>query len=212
MSSAERFTHPDSADTDVSTSESDIDSSPFEGTSYGRSTSLLNDVIARLNNCGVSQFVDLPKIAVIGNQSAGKSSLIEAISQVKVPRSNRTCTRCPMEVILRRGCGKRGEWSCCISLRMDHDDNGKKIGDSNPIFFAYTKVKADVTDLLRRAQLAILNPKKDPNSFVEGNLDNIDDMSMKFSWNTVVMEINGHRVDITLIDLPGMISSAEEVI
>jgi len=95
---------------------------------------------------------------------------------------------------------------------MDHDEYGEKIGDSNPIFFAYTKIKADVTDLLRRAQLAILNPKWDPNFFVEGNLDDFDDMSMKFSWNTVVMEITGHRVDITLIDLPGMISSAEEVI
>lgn len=32
-------------------------------------------------------------IAVIGNQSAGKSSLIESISGVTLPRSSGTCTR-----------------------------------------------------------------------------------------------------------------------
>jgi AAA15 family ATPase/GTPase len=37
--------------------------------------------------------LDLPVIAVIGNQSAGKSSLIEAISGITLPRAAGTCTR-----------------------------------------------------------------------------------------------------------------------
>ena len=37
--------------------------------------------------------IDLPQIAVIGNQSAGKSSLIEAISGITLPREAGTCTR-----------------------------------------------------------------------------------------------------------------------
>lgn len=214
MSSPEPSTHPDS-DSDVSLSDSDVGWSeidPLQTTSYSYSTSRLNDVIARLHDCGTDQVVDLPKIAVIGNQSSGKSSLIEAISKVKVPRSNNTCTRCPMEVILRRGSGKKGDWNCRISLRMDHDDLGQKVGSSTPIFFAETKDNKEVTDLLRGAQLAILNPQKEPAFFVRANLSYTDETSKKFSWNAVVMEITGHNVDITFIDLPGMISSLDEVV
>lgn len=46
--------------------------------------------------CGtfsVQTDIDLPTIAVIGNQSAGKSSLIESISGITLPRSAGTCTR-----------------------------------------------------------------------------------------------------------------------
>lgn len=37
--------------------------------------------------------IDLPQIAVIGSQSTGKSSLIEAIFGVTLPRAAGTCTR-----------------------------------------------------------------------------------------------------------------------
>lgn len=213
MSSPQPVATPDSASF-VSLSESSIGSPDFgalEDTSYGRSTTLLNDVIARLRDCGTDGIVDLPKIVVIGNESSGKSSLIEAISEVKVPRAADTCTRCPMEVILRRGGGKTDEWKCRISLRKDHNGAGEKVGDSTPILFAETTSKTEVTDLLRGAQLAILNPEVDPAFFVRANLDYTVASSLKFSWNTVVMDITGYHLDITFIDLPGLFSSTEEV-
>ena len=37
--------------------------------------------------------LDIPVIAVLGSQSAGKSSLIEAISGITLPRASGTCTR-----------------------------------------------------------------------------------------------------------------------
>ena len=40
--------------------------------------------------------MDLPQVAVIGQQSAGKSSVIEAISGITLPRSSGTCTRCAL--------------------------------------------------------------------------------------------------------------------
>lgn len=41
----------------------------------------------------VQRDIDLPMIAVIGSQSAGKSSLIESISGITLPRASGTCTR-----------------------------------------------------------------------------------------------------------------------
>jgi ABC-type polysaccharide/polyol phosphate transport system ATPase subunit len=37
--------------------------------------------------------LDIPAIGVLGSQSAGKSSLIEAISGITLPRAAGTCTR-----------------------------------------------------------------------------------------------------------------------
>ncbi|KAF8839961.1 hypothetical protein BDN67DRAFT_1011888 [Paxillus ammoniavirescens] len=51
------------------------------------------DLVNRLRNTGVQTDIDLPLIAVIGSQSAGKSSLIESISGITLPRSSGTCTR-----------------------------------------------------------------------------------------------------------------------
>jgi predicted GTPase len=52
------------------------------------------DLVNRLRAAGIEDLgLPLPRIAVVGNQSAGKSSLIEAISGIKVPRYSGTCTR-----------------------------------------------------------------------------------------------------------------------
>ena len=178
------------------------ETSPLGKTNYAFSRQKLNEIIKMLRDCSTEEIIKLPKIAVIGNQSAGKSSLIEAISQIKVPRASGTCTRCPMEVILRRS---DQEWHGKISLRFESRD------ELTP--FAETKDKGDITIILRRAQLAALNPNRVMENFK--NLEDSDcdkyDTEQKFSRNTVVLEITGADVDVTFIDLPGIISNTEEV-
>ena len=54
-----------------------------EYTTFTENTRVLNEVINKLRECGSEAILgEMPKIAVIGNQSAGKSSLIEAMSGV----------------------------------------------------------------------------------------------------------------------------------
>jgi ABC-type branched-subunit amino acid transport system ATPase component len=54
-------------------------------------------VISRLEGLGLQrQSIPLPKCVVLGEQSSGKSSVIEAISGVRTPRASGTCTRCPL--------------------------------------------------------------------------------------------------------------------
>lgn len=60
------------------------------------------DVIDRLRSKGVSRYVDLPEIIVCGDQSAGKSSVLEAISGMTFPTKDNLCTRFPTELVLRR--------------------------------------------------------------------------------------------------------------
>lgn len=162
-------------------------------THYAR---LLNNLIRNLRQAGTEEVVPLPKIAVIGNQSSGKSSLIEAICQIQVPRASGTCTRCPMEVILRTSDeqGWRGE----VKLRRENMEI---------IPFATLTSKEQVPRVLRQAQLAQLNPSAPPLSFLNQNrLENFPS-EKKFTRDTVVLEITGADVDVTLIDLPGIIQT-----
>ncbi|KAH8586079.1 P-loop containing nucleoside triphosphate hydrolase protein [Bisporella sp. PMI_857] len=63
----------------------------------------LLDIIDRLRAQGISRYVDLPEIIVCGDQSAGKSSVLEAISGMRFPAKDGLCTRFATELVLRRG-------------------------------------------------------------------------------------------------------------
>jgi len=186
---------------------STVISQTLGGTKYSSYRQKLNDIIKDLRDCGLEEVIKLPKIAVIGNQSAGKSSLIEAISRVKLPRASGTCTRCPMEVVLRSA----GIWHCKVSLRIDDCDVS---GQERGVFdFEETSQAEEVANILRRAQLAILNPSSRLTRFYGMDTEECakQEHELKFSKNTVVMEITGAGVDVGFIDLPGIISSTEKV-
>uniref|UniRef100_UPI00398F148F interferon-induced GTP-binding protein Mx3-like n=1 Tax=Pristiophorus japonicus TaxID=55135 RepID=UPI00398F148F len=59
------------------------------------------DLIDSLRAFGVDKDLPLPAIAVIGDQSSGKSSVLEALSGVSLPRGSGIVTRCPLELKLK---------------------------------------------------------------------------------------------------------------
>jgi GTP-binding protein EngB required for normal cell division len=63
----------------------------------------LLDVVDNLRSHGIGCYIDLPEIIVCGEQSSGKSSVLEAVSGVRFPSKDNLCTRFATELILRRG-------------------------------------------------------------------------------------------------------------
>uniref|UniRef100_A0A4W3IJW2 Interferon-induced GTP-binding protein Mx-like n=1 Tax=Callorhinchus milii TaxID=7868 RepID=A0A4W3IJW2_CALMI len=59
------------------------------------------DLIDHLRSLGLEKDLSLPAIAVIGDQSSGKSSVLEALSGVSLPRGTGIVTRCPLELKLK---------------------------------------------------------------------------------------------------------------
>ncbi|KAL2163975.1 hypothetical protein VTH06DRAFT_3188 [Thermothelomyces fergusii] len=62
----------------------------------------LLDSIDQLRLQGISHYISLPQIIVCGDQSSGKSSVLEAISGVPFPVKSNLCTRFPTELVLRK--------------------------------------------------------------------------------------------------------------
>ncbi|KAF5901382.1 interferon-induced GTP-binding protein Mx3-like, partial [Clarias magur] len=76
------------------------------------------DLIDSLRVIGIEEDLALPTIAVIGDQSSGKSSVLEALSGVALPRGSGIVTRCPLELKLRKiKCGV--QWKAVISYRAE---------------------------------------------------------------------------------------------
>ncbi|KAI6001270.1 P-loop containing nucleoside triphosphate hydrolase protein [Pisolithus albus] len=163
------------------------------------------DLINRLRNTGVQRDIDLPMIAVIGNQSAGKSSLIESISGITLPRSQGTCTRCPTECKLTQA---DTPWTCVVKLHFITDERGSPVKATNITFGDAIFNKAHVEERIRRAQRAILNPNTDYKKLLEGYQITSGANEVSFSRNYVSLEISGRELaDLSFVDLPGLIAS-----
>ncbi|KAG9312355.1 P-loop containing nucleoside triphosphate hydrolase protein [Chiua virens] len=167
--------------------------------------------------------IDLPMIAVIGNQSAGKSSLIESISGITLPRSSGTCTRyhfhlnlslhhflthfrasrCPTECKLSHS---DVPWKCVVKLHFSTDIHGTPIPVRLVTFGDPITSPSLVEERIRRAQCAILNPSTNPQVYLEDDVPNGNEVS--FSKNYVSLEISGSDLaDLSFVDLPGLIAS-----
>ncbi|KAJ7140089.1 P-loop containing nucleoside triphosphate hydrolase protein [Mycena crocata] len=177
---------------------------------YARRCKELMTLDRDLRALGANTFFDLPSITVIGGQSAGKSSLVEAVSGINVPRDSGTCTRCPMECSMSSSADR---WSCKISLRFDYNSRGSKIETKTHSFGQTITDKATVELWLRRAQAAILSPHLPIQDFctkTEHELRNPppDAERLQFSKNAVLVDLRDPEItDLSFVDLPGLIQN-----
>ncbi|KAL5504501.1 hypothetical protein ACEPAH_7162 [Sanghuangporus vaninii] len=160
-----------------------------------------------LRSVGAQSEIDIPQIAVIGDQSTGKSSLLHRMSGVPVQRSSGTCTRVPSEIILKESAD--GSWECTISIRYIRDASGTRLGKPRTEQFGSKMTNPiEVKDRMAHAQLACLNPSRPCSYFLNGppSLRFVSENS--FSDNCVIVQIIGPGVpNLSLCDLPGLIAS-----
>jgi GTPase SAR1 family protein len=60
------------------------------------------DIVAQIRKYGLNGYLSLPQIIVCGDQSAGKSSVLKALTKIPFPRSDNLCTRFAIEITLQR--------------------------------------------------------------------------------------------------------------
>ena len=202
----------------------------------GRGVKELVQAVQALRHLGVEDLdLPLPKIVVVGDQSTGKSSLIEGMSEIKVPRSAGTCTRCPLEINLTES--STSDWSCSVSLckkymyegnlgirntqargfaRSEGATRDRPLGpwmaqDVEDIHFASVTSKDDVASVLQLAQLATLNPGTAPEVYMPNQRHVVNHtIQVKFSPNVIRLDISGPNLpNLSFYDLPGVINVSD---
>uniref|UniRef100_A0A9J7XRX6 Uncharacterized protein n=2 Tax=Cyprinus carpio TaxID=7962 RepID=A0A9J7XRX6_CYPCA len=133
------------------------------------------DLVDSLRSLGVEKDLNLPAIAVIGDQSSGKSSVLEALSGVALPRGTGIVTRCPLELKLKK-ITKDNNWRGVLSYKKLKEEKEKILKDP-----------AEIENAVLHAQTVLAGKG-------EG-----------ISHDMITLEIQSSDVpDLTLIDLPGI--------
>ena len=163
-----------------------LDMSAVEAFRSSEQQNLLNE-IDHLRLQGISEFVFLPQIVVCGDQSSGKSSVLEAISGVPFPRNDTLCTRFATEVILREA--PTAEAVVSIVPRQDAPDADRER------LLAFKETLQEMEDFPRVIERA----KSTMGITATGNA---------FSKDILRVEISGQgKPKLTVVDLPGLIHS-----
>ena len=67
---------------------------------------ILLEKIDKLFASGVGEHIALPQIVVVGDQSSGKSSVLEGLTSLPFPRDSGLCTRFATQITFRRALTK----------------------------------------------------------------------------------------------------------
>jgi hypothetical protein len=147
----------------------------------------LLDSIDRLRLQGINNYISLPQIIVCGDQSSGKSSVLEAISGVAFPIKSNLCTRFPTEVVLRR----TSHFSASVSI-IPHESRTESEQKELRGFREELAGFDDLPTLVEGAKFAM----------------GITPNGKAFSRDILRIEITGpDRPHLTIVDLPGLIHS-----
>ena len=93
-----------------------------------------------MRDVGVQQFVKLPRIAVLGSQSAGKSSVLESIVGLDfLPRGDGLVTRRPLELRLNHQPEGNAPWA-----EFSQEVKGRKFTDFREVREMINKLTDDV--------------------------------------------------------------------
>ncbi|KAF2206158.1 hypothetical protein CERZMDRAFT_103746 [Cercospora zeae-maydis SCOH1-5] len=144
----------------------------------------LLDIVDRLRLTGITRYIDLPQIVVCGDQSAGKSSVLEAISGLRFPTKDNLCTRFATELVLRRN----ETVGVKVSIIPGSDRNPEECRSLSQFNHKIDIVDPDLSGLIEQAKQAM----------------GLSDMKV-FSSDVLRVEFEGpEQPHLTLVDLPGL--------
>ncbi|KAF9869558.1 hypothetical protein CkaCkLH20_12951 [Colletotrichum karsti] len=165
------------------------------------SFSLADDVYARtidkLRELGLSNLVALPQLVVVGDQSSGKSSVLESVTGFAFPRAPELCTRYATQITCRRDDVE----GVTITIIPSPNSDGSRRAELEQ-FKRTPRMEALALATVFREANKILKIREAPTT------SSFDAMST-FSEDTLKIEISGPtQQHLTVIDVPGIFRTA----
>jgi len=177
----------------MDTPEEDLDTTDSLESLQTKEQREVLDIVAQLRRCCLESVLSLPQLVVCGEQSAGKSSVLEALTEIPFPRNDNLCTRFATEIILHRASSN--------SLTI------KVIPDSDRPASEQESIKAFAESITNFGEL----PRVMADAMVVMGLDDtarLDSSTRAFARDILSVEIEGPlRPQLTLVDLPGIIEN-----
>ncbi|KAH3962145.1 hypothetical protein HBI25_218320 [Parastagonospora nodorum] len=161
-----------------------------------RGSSMRLNQIDKIRAKGVGDHISLPQLVVCGDQSAGKSSVLEGITGVPFPRQDGACTRFATEIILRH-CEDQDE----IIARIL--PSASRTEEERIQMTSFERRLSGFDDLPRVIQEVSMLMG------IEGYAhENVE--SATFVADVLRLEVIGNTgLHLTVVDLPGLISVSE---
>ncbi|RLO11622.1 hypothetical protein DYB28_004724, partial [Aphanomyces astaci] len=136
-------------------------------------------LIDQLRAVGLDKYIELPQIAVMGDTSSGKSSVLSALSGITFPSSGNLTTRCPTQLILTQSKKFSG------TVRLLRFDPAVESLPPTPIHSI-----DEVT------------------TYIESITQQLVDEGQSISDDAIEIKLHGPDFpDLTLTDLPGLVRS-----
>ncbi|KAJ6141200.1 dynamin GTPase [Penicillium chermesinum] len=164
------------------------------GLQSSRTSQRLNQ-IDRVRANGVGDHVALPQLVVCGDQSAGKSSVLEGISGIPFPRQDGLCTRFATEIVLRHA----PQAICMTATIIPHssrdDEERRRLASFRLEFHAFDELPGIIEAASQSMGIRTSGDALGAPAFAA------DVLRLELVGNT--------GLHLTIVDLPGLISVSE---
>ncbi|KAF1836453.1 hypothetical protein BDW02DRAFT_646135 [Decorospora gaudefroyi] len=141
-----------------------------------------------LRSHGINRYINLPEIVVCGEQSSGKSSVLEAVSGVRFPSKDNLCTRFATELILRRGPDAPIK-IIIVPVSQEQDRSKEEVDNLQNFHVSVSAENLQLEQITESAKAAM----------------GINESSQVFSSDILRLELSGSdQPHLTLVDLPGL--------
>ncbi|EFR02473.1 dynamin [Nannizzia gypsea CBS 118893] len=144
---------------------------------------------------GAGDHISLPQLVVCGDQSAGKSSVLEGITEIPFPRKDGLCTRFATEIVLRHSPGEKTITATIIPHSSRDEATATRLRSYRKNLLGYNELP-DVIEAVG----ALMG--------LRGFTD--EQNAPPFALDVLRIEVIGETgLHLTIVDLPGLVSGAE---
>ncbi|KAL7921857.1 P-loop containing nucleoside triphosphate hydrolase protein [Trichoderma austrokoningii] len=149
--------------------------------------------VDKLRDLNIGQHVPLPQLVVVGDQSSGKSSLLESLSGIPFPKDQSLCTRHATQITSRRD-SDESVHICIIPGPHASDEHREQIKGFHMQLPSGSEFQKQFTDILKKA-----------NEKMGLRMDLSTGSGAVFSQDVLKIEVRGPQEDyLTIIDVPGI--------
>ncbi|KAJ4855284.1 dynamin family domain-containing protein [Trichoderma breve] len=108
------------------------------------SNPVLLEKIDKLRDANIGQHVPLPQLVVVGDQSSGKSSLLESLSGIPFPQDQSLCTRYATQITSRRDISNSVEFADILKKANERMGVRANVSTGNGTVFSEDVLKIEV--------------------------------------------------------------------